>query len=201
MKSAISSFVILISLVSVSAFAAVSDGPGVFGRDEVTHDEVAGDEINSNQDPLSAYIIRTRMDSKLGGLADYNRGNVTINFADREIHVTLYRLIACNPEQPVRCPIGMPAPYIIKLPLVSQSIDRCGNVIYTAERDQRPVDGLFASLIVRDERANRCVRTMEVRPATHITYETIGYDHVNGGEISTRSFMYANELEAASFAL
>lgn len=195
MKSAISSLVVLVSLVSGSSFAAITDGPGVFTPGEVTIDDV-----NQAKDAIGAPILFTEMDPA-SSLAGYNFGYVSINFTDNQIEVTLERKNRCVRDENRRCmpSVGMPIPYRIVLPLISQTVDQCGRTIYIAGEDMRPVDGMYQSLTVIDGRNNYCVRTMEARPNT-----TIILDRVlsrMAADTRSRSTMYAGDLEQLMFAL
>lgn len=86
----------------------------------------------------------------------------------------------------------MPAPLVIELPLVSKHRDECGTVIYMAVQDQRPVDGDFQELIVRDTTKNQCLHTPEMQD-TEVEYNTES-SGFGGNVMSTHSTLSGSTL-------
>ena len=113
------------------------------------------------------------LDPKLGlGDADDMTGaHIVIDHMEQTATLTLYRAWSC-PEG-VMCPMVMPAPVIIELPLENAVLDRCNTVIYSALDDQRPVDGNMRQLVIRDNTRNQCPHFAAL-PATEVTYKTLG---------------------------
>lgn len=87
------------------------------------------------------------------------------------------KLVTLIIQQTARCPKDMmciqmmPAPIVIELPLISKLRDNCGTITYTAQQDQRSLDGSLLELIVKDNTKNDCEFRVAL-PQTEVEYST-----------------------------
>ena len=103
---------------------------------------------------LSANIesMNIGQDSHLSEMAIYG-GQIKIDQVKKEISLEENHAPKCAPG--FACPEVLLI-HSITLPIVSQTTDSCGAMVYTAERDLLPIDGTREVLIVRDNNFNKC---------------------------------------------
>ena len=95
--------------------------------------------------------------------------NVAVDFGAQQITLTLQARFHCPPG--MMCAQVMPAPIEIHLPLVDVRTGSCGQRIYTAKVDHRPVDGAMKMIRVVDNTSFICKSLIAVSP-TVVTYST-----------------------------
>lgn len=81
---------------------------------------------------------------------------MTINHSTREVTLVFHQDFYC-PANAI-CPMVMPAPVIITLPITQVIIPFCGGRIIEAELDRRPMDGLRQAIQIYDDNGNVCER-------------------------------------------
>lgn len=142
---------------------------------------------------LTAKLTQFNVDPKLYyGSDKIESGHVVISKVNKTITLQLNRSYYCPYEV---CPAVMPTPIVIQLPIKSLSTSRCGQVMYIASEDKRPVDGQLQTLTVVDN-SNihpRCATVPEIQP-TEIQYETEGYSRMERF-IKTHSTFAAEQLK------
>jgi hypothetical protein len=74
----------------------------------------------------------------------------------------------CPPK--AMCLVG-PMTFNIELPIISDVVDSCGVNVITAEKDQRPVDGMLKRITIRDNSKVTCESIAPLMP-TEVVYET-----------------------------
>lgn len=116
-----------------------------------------------------AELNKFNIDSKLHWGSQVQSGFVELDLAKREATLYLFVMHRCPPGR--YCAQFMPAPFIAKLPIVTQKQTDCGTQIFTAKTDRRPVDGTAEFLEVTDNTANHCP-TFNMLEATEATYRT-----------------------------
>lgn len=123
-------------------------------------------------------------------------GSISINQATKTITLQLNRKMHCPPGR--YCPMVMPEPVLITLPLVSVKQGHCDSVIYQARKDKRPVDGILEVLTVVDNSRfyNRC-RTVRAVDITEVHYETSGYNRMEREQLKTHSVFTAEKLQSS----
>jgi hypothetical protein len=115
----------------------------------------------------SAQLTTFDIDPSNPELRRVNGGMITRDQFRNKLRLTLFRKNDCRP--PRLCIAMMPAPVIVVLPIKSVMQTRCGSTIYTAELDQRPVDGKLQTLQLSDNSARRC---KDLRPGVEVRYTT-----------------------------
>lgn len=118
-------------------------------------------------------------------LGDVKGGVVVIDRVADEIQLELYRADeGGDPEEPEIIEI--------LLPVTSVRRNGCGGIVYTAERDARPVDGPLERIELTD---NRFLRCRILLPPTQIEYT-----HVSSGfgapVSTTRAYFTAGRLRS-----
>lgn len=131
----------------------------------------------------NAELTRFELDEQLSQRFKVVTGSIEVDYAKREMTLVLIREMNCRPGEP--CLAVMPSPFIVRLPITSVAYDRCGSKIINAMLDQRPVDGGFGALSIRDNTSTRC-RFFVARPATEVVYRTES-SGMGGVAVSTRS--------------
>lgn len=99
-------------------------------------------------------------------------GTVVVDRKQKQIVLTLVRSMPICPEG-MFCIESMPAPIIISLPLKSVQVGGCNEVIYYAEVNHMPVDGLLSSITVTEQRKSLCRYYVAVAP-TEVQMRTAG---------------------------
>lgn len=123
-------------------------------------------------------------------------GVVKVRQLQKEIVLTLDTALDCHPG--LICPAVL-GTHVITLALTDKRIDGCGNTVFTAKRDLRPVDGALKILTVTDFTDNKCP-TFAALPETGITFQTSVYDRINGGVVSSHSSFEAGKLKGRVFS-
>jgi hypothetical protein len=120
---------------------------------------------------LTATVTSLNVDGR-ESFANATGGNIRIDRQARKITLTLALPgPVCLPGQ--LCPMWMPAPVIIELPLVSVKPGICNSTVYAGKLDQRAVDGGLKMITVQDNTANTCESIMPFFP-TDIVLKTMG---------------------------
>ena len=120
---------------------------------------------------------------------DIASGNIKLDFLKSTVTLTLQPAMPSCPQGAL-CSQMMPSPIEVTLPLLSAKNDACGSAIYTAKEDMRPVEGVFREVVVKDNKANKCLTEVAL-PPVEITYTISGFNRLTG-----QSFRYINELIA-----
>ncbi|HSN96986.1 MAG TPA: hypothetical protein VLS89_01770 [Candidatus Nanopelagicales bacterium] len=129
---------------------------------------------------LRAEITGVEVDPE-SHLAGVEGGAVVIDRRANEIQLELYPGEGAEPDEGIQ----------INLPITSVQRNGCGSIIYTAERDLRPVDGPRERLEVSD---NRFLICRILLPPTEIRYvnEPSGF---GGPAPTTRAYFTAERLQ------
>ncbi|MCB0366538.1 MAG: hypothetical protein H6624_18345 [Bdellovibrionaceae bacterium] len=104
-------------------------------------------------------------------------GDVVVNLEKKVITLTVQQTIDCPPG--MACIALAPAPLRVHLPLISEQVSACGDIVYIAQRNDLPVDGGLETLTVVDHTQNECP-TLIILPATSISYETYYMSRIPG---------------------
>lgn len=112
---------------------------------------------------------------------------IKVNSLQKEIVLTVNLKSSCKPNRP--CPrVAVPASRSIKLEMTDMVVDACGITTFTAEEDDRPVDGLYRKLTVISNAHNICMGSVfEPNKMTSVKYETRFWNRINRGETVTHS--------------
>lgn len=124
---------------------------------------------------------------------DIRSGKIALDNLSSEVTLTLNPEFSCPSDQ--FCPMIALAPVEVTLPVISREVDSCGNVHYTAKKDQRPVDGMNQMIVVSDNRANRCLTIVEL-PPTSVSFLQQGYDRFGQREFRFDHTFTAEPLQA-----
>jgi len=81
--------------------------------------------------------------------------------------------------------------YIATLP-ITKIRTSCGSVVVYASEDERPVDGIFQSLTVIDNRSRKCRDRRDYK--TEVGYVTKSVSMKNGKQLTTISSFFGSEL-------
>lgn len=120
---------------------------------------------------------------------DILEGSIRVNAVTKVVKLTL--------QYPFPCPIGMICMQVIEnevieLPLTEVKRDGCGVVVYTAQKDKRPVDGALTEIIVRDNSRSVCEI---IYPAmTTLEYNVRFYNRMTRDEVVQNSYLTAEKL-------
>ncbi|OQW55117.1 MAG: hypothetical protein A4S09_16965 [Proteobacteria bacterium SG_bin7] len=125
----------------------------------------------------------------------FRAGSIVVDQFTKTITLQLDRKWYCPPG--ALCSMVMPAPIIIKLPLVSVTNGACNSLIFEARRDQRPVDGNLTVLSVVDNSRFNCPSLHPVEP-TEVHLETVSAG-MDGHVVKTHSSFTAEKLRPTSF--
>ena len=117
---------------------------------------------------LRSEILQADIDPELE-FGSFMGGSVQLDREAGQLTLTLRRSRFCRPGTP--CPMWIPAPMIVTLPIAQQFVNRCGSLIVVAKKDARPVDGSLQELRIIDHTQNRCP-TLIPLPAVETTYVT-----------------------------
>ena len=133
----------------------------------------SADHKGSRFNAFSMYradLTRWTIDPQLYFANSIDGGTVVLNLSSKTLDLTLFTAMPrCLP--PRMCPMYMPAPIMISLPIVSVRTDDCGTVIVKAREDRRPVDGGLQTLVLRENGMNHCP-SFVARPGTEVVYKT-----------------------------
>lgn len=174
---------------SVMVTAALVAGSFAQANNGQTLSDVYGPETMSSQ------MTRMFIDENLAPKDSIVSGNLTVSPSMNQATLMLIRKSNCPPK--ALCLVGLPAPIIVKLPVISVKTDRCNNVTIIAEKNEMPVDGVRGTITIRDFTANTC----RFRPEapTYVQYETEFYNRMNGEPVQTHSTLFGTALEAIVF--
>ena len=120
-----------------------------------------------------AQLEVVEIDRDHGGLQNVVSGDISINLSTGRVKLFLVRKNNC-PEGRL-CMAMMPAPFMLDLPLVKTETNECNVTIYTALKDQRPVDGALQEITVIDNSRNSCptLHHLLALPATEVEYHSV----------------------------
>jgi len=114
---------------------------------------------------------------------DFQSGNLTINYDEKTVTLTLNRKFECPAG--MMCAQVMPGPKVVTLPIVSIEEGSCGATKVSAQKDSRPSDGILEQINVIDNTTMVC-RVMLMHQGT-ATYVTSSVDHTTGQDITETS--------------
>ncbi len=129
-------------------------------------------EARSLQTALSANL--TKFDfQNASALADrrIRSGTINVDLKNRILNLKLTPSFYCPPQ--MMCAQVMPRTISYELAGMEISTGSCGQTIYTALEDARPVDGNLTKLTVVDNRTNTCKYFAPIS-STEITLELTG---------------------------
>ncbi len=130
-------------------------------------------------------IKDAKFDPKLG-LKNDAPGSITVNYDEQTVYMLVARPgVPCAEDR--NCPVGMPAPLIVKLPITSIKTDNCGINTVIAQKDQRPVDGILQKIQLVDATDATC--QFFRAPDQPATYQSRGVNMLTGKETKTNSKM------------
>lgn len=131
---------------------------------------------------ISTAVRTSFIDANHSSLQGVTNGNISVDFRSQTITLAAYRPFYCPPH--LVCAQVMPAPVVITLPITNRFVDECGSITYTAEKDQRPVDGALQQLLVIDNTDNRCPTFQALAP-TEVQYHTeiYGFSPLNSRSV------------------
>ncbi len=119
-------------------------------------------------------------------------GNLMINMEDKTISLFVSGGTQCS-DFPI-CPLDYRLVLNETLPLVNVIERSDGAVVYIAEVDEMPVDGIRTRIVVESYRYVDCIMCMTKRLETVITYSVEMRDQVSGNFGENRSIMTAMPL-------
>lgn len=165
------------SLVSAIALLALAV-PSAFARTPAPPYEKAN-LISFDIDPNASYA------KSVAG------GNVTIDHNAGEIALVLFQKTECPEGRP--CPRMIRPPVTIRVPITRIETNECGIRVFSAERDDLPVDGARVTLTVEDNSENTCPTLLPL-PPTSITHTSEIYDRRTGTLDKLQSTFTAEKL-------
>ena len=138
---------------------------------------------------LSAELQTIKLDRKLEVITGQGieHGSVMLDLTQKEATLLLFRKSNCPKD--ALCIAMVPAPYIVKLPIVKESLEPCGKH-YVAELNLGGTDGGLQTLTVIDHTKNICKM---ITPDTEISYTTDG-SNIAGQSMKTYSTFTAERL-------
>lgn len=125
------------------ALVALTLSLGSFATSIIT--QQTGELVNLNLDLDFA---------KSEGLEKADFATVLVDYIEEEVVLVIERPWSC--PDGMFCATVMPAPVIIKLPLVSVEVDGCGFVQIKAELNEMPVDGIKETIEITDYSTGTC---------------------------------------------
>jgi hypothetical protein len=140
---------------------------------------------------LGSTLTTLNIDPNLAGAQDAKSGFVLIFPSQGFVKLVLPQEVPCTADG--ICLTVMPHEYVVELPVVSDTVNRCGSRVIVASLDKRPVDGGLQTLTVTDYTGDQCAYDM-VLPATEVVYETAHYSHFEGKEVTTFSSFTGDAL-------
>lgn len=142
---------------------------------------------------LSARLLRHDFDNN-SPLASMQiaHSEVVIDFRNDMIALNFTLPWSCPPN--ALCALVMPTRQF-EVEYLEVETDECNISTFTAEDDQRPVDGAYEKITVRDFSRNTCPHIM-VYPyvETSIEFEQKFYDRMNGKEVQYKHHFTAHKL-------
>jgi hypothetical protein len=141
--------------------------------------------------PIAAELTTWQLDPSVGSDDHVLSASIKIDRMKGEATLFIARGMNCPPNR--MCPMMMPAPVIVTLPVVATRQDSCGTWIWTAKQDLRPVDGALAQLVIKDNTRNHCPHFVALA-STEVRYSTAFYDRINGREVKSQSYLYGARL-------
>ena len=91
------------------------------------------------------------------------------------------------------CAQVMPEPISYELRHAKSTLDSCGIIQTVAQVDQRPVDGIFLKVTIRNNMNNTCP-TLVALPALDVNLEQKYYNRLEGREVSTFDSFIAKDV-------
>lgn len=161
----------------------------------VAFSAASADARSIRQDYESAEIIRSNIDAKSHLINERldGTGQVYINRTTNKATLKLGRKFYCPPNQV--CAEVMPEPVVIELPIIKINAGECNSVIYVAQIDKRPVDGMYEGLRITDNRRfYETCRTVRAIDPTVVEYKTIS-PGMDGPAVETNSTFVAKPLK------
>jgi len=134
---------------------------------------------------LAASADFTRLNLQPGGYLQQNRvtsGQIIVDTENKALTIVAQPAFYCPPGK--FCAQVMPPALLLSVPLKSISTGPCGETIYSGSQDERPVDGLFQSIVVIDNKNLFC-QTLVAVPPTTVTYRA----ETPFGGVETDSFI------------
>lgn len=118
--------------------------------------------------------------------------SVLLDFYNDKIELRFTLPWSCPPN--ALCAMVMPMRVFIVENLDIET-DECGNTIYQAEEDDRPVDGLYQRITVVDHSNSSCPQIMIYPPLeTSIEYKVKFYDRLGGKPVEYTHRFTADRL-------
>jgi hypothetical protein len=115
---------------------------------------------------------------------DFVDARVSIDQNSNKIVLKLQAAWSCPPN--ALCATVMPPEIVFEATLVNVESGVCGSIIYTAETDHRPVDGVLTQIVVIDNKENMCP-TFAILNPTDVYLHEAWYDRVAGKEVNLYS--------------
>lgn len=117
---------------------------------------------------------------------------VLLDFYNDKIELSFTLPWSCPPN--ALCAMVMPM-RVFSVETLDIETDDCGMTIYQAQQDDRPVDGLFQKITVRDHSNSSCPQIMIYPPLeTSIEYTVKFYDRLNGKPVEYTHRFTADRL-------
>lgn len=129
-----------------------------------------------------AELTRLRLDPQLG-IEEATGGSLEVDYLEHTAKLVLAHNLC---PQGARCIMGPTIDLEITLPIVSMGTDSCGSFVITAERDERPVDGKLARLVISNHSTRHCEDSLPGLVTATLT--TSGYyrsGHATNGTASS----------------
>ncbi|MBC7531140.1 MAG: hypothetical protein H7318_06140 [Oligoflexus sp.] len=124
----------------------------------------------------------------------YTGGTLDLDGRVGQVELTLQpKMPAC--AEGMMCAQLMPEPISYVLEGATTEVDHCGIIRTRVQKDDRPVDGMFLSIIINNNRGNSCP-TFAALPALDVIVEKKYYNRIQGGEVQQ-----LDTFEAADFAM
>ena len=151
---------------------------------------------------VSATSLKTQLNARiLRHDFDNNSPLASLEIVQSDIKIDFRNdKIVLNFVLPWTCPINALCAFVMpfrqfEVEYLEFETDECNITTYTAERDDRPVDGAFEKITVRDYSRMTCPHIM-VYPFvnTSIEFEQKFYDRINGKEVQLKHHFTAEKL-------
>lgn len=139
-------------------------------------------------------VYQAVIHAELGAKNSTNYTGGSLNFDGRvgQVELTLQPKMPACPEG-MACAQVMPEPVSYLLEGATTEIDNCGIIRTRVQKDDRPVDGIFLSVIINNNRNNTCP-TFVALPALDVIVESKYYNRLKGGEVSQLDTFEASDF-------
>lgn len=97
-------------------------------------------------------------------------GTLTIDNNSKFVTLSIERQYFCAPDS--NCTAQMPAPIVIKLPIIHRGTGFCGGEVITAEIDARPTSGHYTSVTIFNDNGNGC----ELNGSDDVSAKAVGVE-------------------------